>query len=117
MAEVTISDTALQIELTVPERVLSLHATNVLVARRDITGARIVRDILGQIRGMRMPGARFPGILAIGTWHGMFRQTEYHDFVLVHRPGPGVLITTTGGYDRILLGTNEPEQFVAELGF
>ena len=77
---------------------------------------RVVRDVLGQVRGLRMPGAGVPGRVAIGTWRGHADGRPFHDFVLVRTPGPGVVITTAGDYDRILLGSEDPEQLAAELG-
>ena len=36
--------------------------------------------------------------------------------VLVHSKGPGVVVTTTGqGYDRLVIGTQEPDALVAAL--
>jgi hypothetical protein len=116
MADVTVGDGALQIELTVPERVVSLQGASVVVPLPSIRRVRVVRDILAQLRGLRTPGANFRGMFAIGTWHGTDDGRPFHDFVLVSRPGPGLVITTEGDFDRILLGTDEPEQFAAELG-
>ncbi len=116
MAEVAVSDGALHISLTVPERVFSLHGGSVVVPLDQIRAVRVVRDVLGQIRGLRMPGAGLPGRLAIGTWRGQADGRQFHDFVLVRNPGPGVVITTAGDYDRILLGSEDPDQLAAELG-
>jgi hypothetical protein len=116
MADVAVHDGALYVDLTVPERVLSLHGASVVVPLEQIRGVRVVREVLGQLRGLRKPGAGFPGILAIGTWHGTDDGRAYRDFVVVHRPGPGVVITTSGEYDRVLLSSEEPEQFVENLG-
>jgi hypothetical protein len=116
MANVTISDGALQIDLTVPERVFSLHGGGVVVPLNKIRGVRIVRNVLGQVRGLRMPGAGLPGRAAIGTWQGTADGRPFHDFVLIRTPGPGLVITTTGAYDRILLGSDEPEELAAQLG-
>jgi hypothetical protein len=116
MADVAISDGALQIVLTVPERVFSLHGGTVVVPLHEISGVRVVRDVLGQVRGLRMPGAGVPGRAAIGTWRGTADGRPFHDFVLVRAPGPGVVITTAGHtYDRILLGADDPEQLATDL--
>jgi hypothetical protein len=116
MAEVSVSDGALRINLTVPERVFSLHGGSVVVPLDEIARVRVVRDVLGQVRGLRMPGAGLPGQVAIGVWRGHLDGRPFHDFVLVRTPGPGVIITTNGDYDRILLGSEDPDQLVAELG-
>ena len=111
-----IRDGALRIELTVPERVLSLHGANIEVPLADIRGVRIVRDVFAQLRGMRMPGAGIPGLLAIGTWRGTADGRTFHDFALIHRGGPGVVVTTAGHYERLLFDSDEPEAFAADLG-
>lgn len=116
MSSVTVRDGVLRIELSVPERVLSLHGANIEVPLPQIRGARVVRDIFGQLRGMRMPGAGIPGLLAIGTWRGMADGRTFHDFALIHHSGPGVIVTTSGHYERLLLGSDDPEKLVAELG-
>ena len=116
MSSVTVRDGALRIELTVPERVLSLHGANIEVPLDEVRGARVVRDIFGQLRGMRMPGAGIPGLLAIGTWRGVSDGRTFHDFALIHHSGLGLLVTTSGHYDRLLLGTDEPDKLLAELG-
>jgi hypothetical protein len=76
----------------------------------------VVRNVLGQVRGLRTPGASVPGRTAIGTWHGMADGRAFRDFVLIRRPGPGVVITTSGQYDRVLLDSDEPQQLAAQLG-
>jgi hypothetical protein len=116
MANVSVSDGALRIELTVPERVFSLHGANVMVPLTEIHGVRVVRDILGQLRGLRMPGAGIPGVVAIGTWRGTVDGRRFHDFAVVRHAGPGLVIATSGEYDRLLLGADEPAALAAELG-
>jgi hypothetical protein len=116
MSCVVVQDGVLRIELTVPERVFSLHGANIDVPLSEIRGVRIVRDIIGQVRGLRMPGAGIPGLLAIGTWRGTVDGRIFHDFALIHHGGPGVVVTTSGHYERLLIGTDEPEVLVADLG-
>jgi len=115
MGEVRVSDGALHIALTVPERVFSLHSGTVEVQLDEIRGVRVVRNVLGQLRGVPMPGSRMPGRAAIGTWRSTVDGRAVRDFVLIRRAGPGLLITTAGPYDRLLIGTDEPEQLAAEL--
>lgn len=116
MADVAIRDDTLFIELTVPERVLSLHRGSVSIPVRHITKAVAVPDVMTQIRGTRMPGAGLPGRLAIGTWRGDQAGRAFHDLVVAHRPGPGVVLTLRGGeFDRILLETPRAAQLIAEL--
>lgn len=116
MSSVTIRDGALHIELTVPERVLSLHGASIDVPLAQVTGVRIVRDILAQLRGLRMPGAGIPGVLAIGAWRGIIDGHKFHDFVVIHRAGPGLVVATSGDYDRLLLGHDDPAALAFDLG-
>jgi len=116
MSCVTVRDGALHIELTVPERVLSLHGASIVVPLAHVTGVRIVRDILAHLRGLRMPGAGIPGVLAIGAWRGILDGRKFHDFVVIHRAGPGIVLNTSGEYDRILLGNDEPDALAFDLG-
>jgi len=116
MSSVAIRDGALHIELTVPERVLSLHGASIDVPLADVTGVRVVRDVLAHVRGLRMPGAGVPGVLAIGAWRGTVDGRRFHDFAVIHRAGPGLVITTSGEYDRILLGDDAPEALAFDLG-
>ena len=116
MATVAVRDGALHIELTVPERVLSLHGGSVAVPLTEIRDVRAVRDVLGQVRGIRMPGAGIAGVLAIGTWRGTVDGHTFHDFVVIKHAGPGLVITTAGRYDRLLIGADAPEAFAADLG-
>jgi uncharacterized protein len=116
VADVSIRDDALVIELTVPERVLSLHAGSISVPLRQITKAVAVTDAMAQIRGTRMPGAAMAGRLAIGTWRGDQAGRSFHDLVVVHRPGPGLVLSLRGNhYDRIVLETPRAEQLIADL--
>jgi hypothetical protein len=116
MAEVSVDGGQLMISLSVPERVFSLHGGSVVVPLGQIRGVRVVRDVLGQLRGLRTPGARVPGLAAIGIWRGTADGHPFRDFVLIRGPGPGLVITTRGEYQRIVLGTDDPAQLAAELG-
>jgi hypothetical protein len=116
VADVSISEDTLVIELTIPERVVSLHGGSLSVPRRQITKAVAVPDAIAQVRGTRRPGAGVPGQLAIGMWSGDQAGRTFLDFVVVERPGPGVVLTLRGNeYDRIVLGTARPEQVIADL--
>jgi hypothetical protein len=115
MADVWVDDDRLRITLSVPERVLSLQAGDVEVTLESIEHVRVVRDVLSHVRGRRKPGANFPGMLAIGVWRGVEGGQTFNDFVLIQEPGSGVIVTTTGEFDRILLSTDEPERFAFEL--
>ena len=55
--------------------------------------------------------------MAIGTWRGDQAGRAFLDLVIVHRPGPGVVLTLRGAkYDRIVLESAHPDLLVADLG-
>jgi hypothetical protein len=115
MADVWVDGDRLRITLSVPERVLSLQAGDIDVSLNSIEHVRVVRDVLSHVRGRRKPGANFPGTLAIGVWRGVDGGRNFSDFVLIQVPGSGVVIATSGRFDRIVLSTDEPERLAFEL--
>jgi len=116
VADVSIENGVLRIDLTVPERVLSLHGRTVEIPIGNITDMRPVEDVMSEIRGLKMPGTRLPGSLAIGTWQGQDDREAFHDFVVVHEDGPGVVISAQDSeYDRVVLGNEDPDALLAEL--
>ncbi|MGH3262012.1 MAG: hypothetical protein ACRDNS_08460 [Trebonia sp.] len=116
MADLSISDGALRIELSVAERVLALHGRDIVVPLGDLVELEPVDDIMSQLRGLRMPGTGVPGLVAIGTWRGNEDGEPFHDFALIHRRGPGVVaVTRNFEYARILFSADEPQQMIAAL--
>jgi hypothetical protein len=113
MGNVIIRDGVLHLDLTVGERLLALHRRNI---EAPIASAVVVPEILTEIRGIRLPGAGIPGVIAVGTWRGRDGDTEFHDFVLAHHRGPGIVVTCAGGdYDRVLIGVDDPDRLLAEI--
>lgn len=106
----------MHIDLTVPERVLSLHRKDVRIPVDRVRSIKAVSDVMARVRGVRMPGTGLPGRMAIGTWTGQREGRTFHDLVVVPRPGPGVLLDVDGGeYDRVLLGCADPQAVIEEL--
>jgi hypothetical protein len=116
VAAVSVSNGELRIALSVPERVLSLHDGDVRIPLASIVSTTPVKDVMNHLRGRRTPGARVPGVLAIGTWGGSEHGESYSDFVAVDRPGAGVVITVAGGpYSRVVIGAENPQDLIAAL--
>jgi hypothetical protein len=116
MAEVGIDDGVLRVRLSTAEKLLALHGRDIEVPLTEITAIETVEEIYGQLRGLRLPGTGLPGVLAIGTWRGRADGEAFHDFALIHRRGPGVVVATNGGdYARILLSTDDPQAMVDAL--
>jgi hypothetical protein len=61
-----------------------------------------------EIQGIRAPGTRVPGVIALGTW----RRRGERDFVAVHRGDRGVVIEVDSDqakYQRVILSTTDPD--------
>jgi hypothetical protein len=117
MADISVHDNALHIELTVAERLLALHGRDVEIPLSAITAARAVPDVLAYKRGVKMAGAGIPGTVMVGTWRGLDGGSPYADFAVVHHGGSGVIVEADDAdYDRVLIGTTEPDELIAELG-
>jgi hypothetical protein len=113
MAEIDVDDGALLIALTATERMLALRRRDLVVPLTQVSTVVPVERALGAVRGWRV-GSAWPGRFAMGTWHGRVDGVRFRDFVLVHSPGPGVVLSLDGGeYDRIVFDYADPDQFVA----
>lgn len=116
MGDVWVAATGLHVHLSVPERVISLRTEDVVVPLESVTGVRVVRDALAHLRGTRQGGSTRLGLFAVGLWRGAEQGRLFTDFVVVHRPGPGIVVTTDGEFSRLVLGTEEPEELALQLG-
>lgn len=112
MPELVIEAANLKIRLSPFEKAMALRRSDVTVPREVIAYARAVPNILKEVRGLRLPGAGFPGCLAVGIWRGR----DYKDLALASGRGPGVVINLRGGeFDRILLKSDDAERLAAQL--
>ncbi len=90
------------IRLTAAERVSAFRRRDITLDRSAITSAVITDDPWVWIRGVRSPGTRVPGTLAVGTW----RSAAGRDFVLVRSGRDAVVIDldTSGASERGWVG-------------
>lgn len=88
MARVEVHGDRVVIRLTAAERVSAFRRRDITLDRSAVTSAVITDDPWVWIRGVRSPGTRVPGKLAIGTW----RSTTGRDFVLARSGRDAVVI-------------------------
>ncbi len=88
MARIEVHSNRVVVRLTAPEKTLSLRRRDIVLDRALIRSAVITEDPWVWIRGIRSPGASFPGGLAYGTW----RTRHGRDFVLARRGISAVVI-------------------------
>lgn len=88
MASVEIHPDRMVIRLSAAEKALALRRSDVVLARAAITSTLITDDPWVWPRGVRAPGVRLPGSLAVGVWRGPGGR----DFVLARRGRPAVVL-------------------------
>ena len=77
-----------------------------------VSSARVVRPARDAIRGIRAPGAGWPGVIALGHWRARGR----HDFVAVYGHHAGVVVELAGQrFDRLVVSVDDPEAVVAAI--
>jgi hypothetical protein len=113
MAELTVQGDRVVLRLSLTERVFGLVTDDISVPRSAVAAARVVRPARDGIRGIRAPGAGWPGTIALGHWRGR----GYHDFVAVYGNHAGVVLELTGQrFDRLVVSVDDPDAVVASLG-
>jgi len=88
MASVEVYPDRLVIRLSTAEQLLAMRRRDIVLERDAISSALITDDPGVWLRGVRSPGTRLPGRLAIGTW----RTHSGRDFVLARRGRPAVVL-------------------------
>jgi hypothetical protein len=110
VAAVVIEGDELVVRLTALERSESLHR-DVRVPAASVRVAEPVDDPVRLVRGLKLPGARLPGVFAVGT----FVEHGRRCFAVVHHGAArGVRIELEGAdYDELVVGCDDPEAVVA----
>jgi len=114
MAEIRIEDGKITVELSFLEKLGALHG-NVSVPRSAVQDVRVVEQPFSEIKGIRFPGTRVPGLAALGTW----RRGKERDFVFVYRGQAGVVIDVdprAAPYQRIIVSSSDPDRIRSLLG-
>ncbi|HET7303261.1 MAG TPA: hypothetical protein VFJ12_01780 [Segeticoccus sp.] len=115
MSIVEVREGGLTVRLSTAEKVLALHG-DVHVARSQVLRAFSVDDPWHVLRGIRMPGAGLPGVIALGTWRWWGRGTSGRDFCVVRGRGPGVVVDLRDhDFARLLLSVDTPGEVTGPL--
>jgi hypothetical protein len=113
VAELTRDGDELVLKLTAIEKAESLHG-DVRVPASSIRSVDIVEDVIHEVHGFKLPGARWPGRFAIGRFVGRNATV----FAVVHHATPrGVRVRLEGaGFDELLVGCEDPEAVRTQIG-
>jgi len=107
MAEIRVEGGQVCIQLSLVERLGALHR-DIRFPRSAVRTVRLVDKPFDEIAGIRLPGTRVPGLMALGTW----RRRGGRDFVVVYRGERGVVVEVDASqlnYQRIILSTKDPD--------
>ncbi len=111
MATITLTEDRLRLELTTAEKVAGL-LRDVDVPRSAVSGARVERDALAAVGGVRAPGLAIPGRTKVGTW----RRRGHRTVVVVRSGVPALRVRLEGaGPDELLVSTPDAEALAREL--
>lgn len=91
MAELTITDDELVVELSLAERLGAMHRS-LRIPLDAITAVQRVDHARHEVRGFRAPGTGAPGLVALGTW----RRRGTKTFAAAYRDHPGYIIDLDG---------------------
>lgn len=99
MANITVTDEEISIELTRGEKIGGLLG-NLRIPLVQVRSVESLSDPLSAPRGIRSPGLGLPGVAKIGTW----RARGVRQYVVARRAQPGVRLVLTGNrYDEVVL--------------
>jgi hypothetical protein len=111
MAELTVADGSVRLELTRAEHWEGFQG-DIDAPLASVTAVRACDDPWSELRGLRAPGTGIPGVIAVGTRRGSFGR----DFAAVHGRGPGVVVEFDGQpFQRWVLSADEPDAVVARV--
>lgn len=114
MAELIREEDHLVLKLSTLEKVEGVHG-DISVPISSVQNVTVLDDVIHEVHGIKFPGARLPGVFAMGT----FISREGKAFALVHhKTKRGLKITLTNeSFDILIVGVDEPEKVSASLGF
>lgn len=101
----------LWVRLSRRERLGAIHG-DVCVPLDAVQDVHVSRHPFRELRGMRAPGAGFPGLIALGT----FRYRGGKDFAALYRDKPAVVVRLSGAsFRRLLISADDADAVAAAL--
>jgi hypothetical protein len=112
MARLEIQGDRLVVCLSVGEKFAAVALRRPKARLSAVRSARVVPHPFEELRGIRAPGLRVPGSIALGTW----RSRRGRDFVAVYRGRPAVIVELEGArYRRFVVSVIDPAAVVAAI--
>lgn len=107
---IILTKTDMVIEPTLLDKILGFKG-KMTIPLNHIDGASIDEGIFQEGKGIKAPGANFPG-KSVGTWHKNGERIFYN---LSHKEIPVVINLSNEKLDRLVLGVDNPKDFVNQL--
>jgi len=107
MADILVTGEQVSVQLSLGEKIGALHG-DLHFPRSAVRMVRVADKPFTEIAGIRSPGTRIPGVMALGTW----RRSGGPDFVAVYRGERGAVIdldANQASYQRIILSAKNPD--------
>jgi hypothetical protein len=117
MARISVTNEEVFVHLSLPEKIGAIRG-DIRFPRSAVRAVRVVNSPFAEIGGIRSPGTRIPGVVALGTW----RLSGGREFVAVYRGDRGVVLdldTNHAPFQRIVVSTKDPDSIrdlLARLG-
>jgi hypothetical protein len=114
VAELNWDGDELVLTLSMLEMVESIHG-DIRVPMSSVRGVDVLDDVIHAVHGLKFPGTRWPGRIAVGRFIG---QKGKKAFAVVHHDTPRGLRVRLGGaaFDELLVGCEDPEAVKRRLG-
>jgi hypothetical protein len=110
MACLAVEGRHLVVRLNPVEKLGALHGS-IRVPLHNVIAVKPGNAVWHELRGLRMPGTGFPGVIALGTW----RYRGGKDFVAVYR-STGVVVTLAGSeWNRLIVSSRVPDRICQEI--
>lgn len=111
MAELRVEAGELVLTLTGLEKAESIHG-DIRVPMSSVREVEVIEDVIHEVHGLKLPGTRWPGKVAVGTFIGPIETKRFgKTFAVVHHDTPrGLRVRLEGvAFDQILVGCDDPE--------
>jgi hypothetical protein len=110
MACLAVEGQNLVVRLNPMERLGALHGS-IRVPLHNVTAVKPSNAVWHELRGLRMPGTGFPGVIALGTW----RYRGGKDFVAVYR-STGIVVTLADSeWNRLIVSSRVADRTCHEI--
>ncbi len=113
MAELIRDGESLILKLSTAEKLEGVHG-DIRVPMSAVSSVTVLDDVIHAVRGIKMPGARIPGVFAMGT----FRSGSGTTFAIVHHQNKrGIKVNLADArFTALIIGVDDPEDVIARLG-